>query len=87
MGPIAARTALEVTEHVADVLAVELLVAAQGLDWRKDAGGTAAPGTAAIFDLVRGCSPRWTRDRVLHPDLAAVSAAVRAGAFATGGAW
>ncbi|MCA9572904.1 MAG: aromatic amino acid lyase, partial [Myxococcales bacterium] len=94
MGPIAARGALEVAERLADVLAIELLCGAQGLDFHLageavDADGQvravaplrAGRGTTQTWEQVRRRVRRWTRDQVLHPDLAALGTAVRAGAF------
>jgi histidine ammonia-lyase len=85
MGTIAARTALHLVELVADVLAIELLCAAQGLDFRisGEHGPARAPGAGNLrtWEAVRALVPRWREDRVLHPDLRAVGAAVRAGSF------
>jgi histidine ammonia-lyase len=94
MGPIAARSALEVVDRVADIVAIELLCAAQGLDFRL-AGravdghgeivevGPQQPGagTRAVYDKVRARVQRWDDDQVLHPDLVAVGRAVREGVF------
>jgi histidine ammonia-lyase len=95
MGPIAARTALLICEALADVLAIELLCGAQGLDFHL--GGKAVdehgnlvdrpalrPGAAtlAVYQQVRERVTRWDDDRVLHPDVAALGKAVRAGVFA-----
>ena len=95
MGPVAARTALDVVDLVADVLAIELLAGAQGLDFRRageavDADGAMVSvppgepgaGTMAVFAGVRELVTRWHDDRVLHPDIAALGAAVREGRFA-----
>ncbi len=95
MGPVAARTALDVLDLVADVVAIELLTAAQGLDFRLrgeavDAEGVLvaveprvpAAGTRAVFDAVRARVDRWDDDQVLHPDLVAIGQAVRDGVFA-----
>lgn len=98
MGPIAARTLLAVVDNLAAVTAIELLVAAQGLDFRR--AGTSftangarvdgapvalAPGVAAAHARVRTRVPRWDDDRVLHRDLSAVIEMVRAGDFSGGG--
>ncbi len=86
MGPIAARRALHTADLLADVIAIELLCAAQGMDLHLAADLPAAPqagaGTATALRRVRELVPQWTRDRVLHPDLARIGAAVRAGRFA-----
>ncbi len=94
MGPVAARGALEVVELLADVVAIELLAGAQGLDFRLsgeavDASGELVsvpprqPGTGSrqVFDLVRERVSRWQDDRILHPDIAVLGEAVRDGVF------
>jgi histidine ammonia-lyase len=93
-GPSAASGALQIVDLLADVVAIELLCAAQGLDLRvagdavDDEGqkvrvepGHAGRGTRSILAAVRAVVPRWDADRVLHPDLRALGAAVRAGRF------
>lgn len=95
MGPIAARTCLRITEALADVVGVEALVAAQGLDFRREGRSFAvdgaalpgeptplAPAVAEALALVRARVPFWEHDRVLHRDLHAVAALVREGALA-----
>lgn len=93
MAPIAARTALAVLENVAEVLAIEVLVAAQGLEFRRDgtsySGGervagepvALAPGIEALRRRVREVAPRWEDDRVMHVDQQAVARLVRSGAL------
>jgi histidine ammonia-lyase len=85
MSPIAARGALSIAEILADVVAIELLCAAQGLDCRwqgEQAGFPAGRGTAISHAAVRSEVPRWDDDRALHPDLHRLGVAVRAGRFA-----
>ncbi len=86
MGPIAARSALEVLDRVADVVAIELLCGAQGLDFRMSGyeGEPQQPGagTRSVYDRVRERVKRWDDDQVLHPDLVAMGRAVREGVFA-----
>lgn len=94
MGPVAARTALAVVDLVADVVAIELLAAAQGLEFRLAGEAVVdgelvattpqapGPGTKAVHDEVRRHVTRWHDDRVLHTDLEALGRAVRAGRFA-----
>lgn len=85
MGPSAARAALEVVERVADVVAIELLCATQAMEFRlaADPPTRPGPGTRRIYEEVRSHVPPMVDDRVLHPDLAALGAAVRAGRFVT----
>lgn len=94
MGPTAAAGALHIVDLLADVVAIELLCAAQGLDFHlageavDDAGqrvpgevGRSGRGTAAIHAAVRERVARWDSDRVLHTDLHALGTAVRDGRF------
>ncbi len=101
MAPIAARGALAICEALADVLAIELLCGAQGLDFHlrgehvRDDGelqrvDPLAPGakTRRVYDVVRAHIARWADDQVLHPDLERAGRAVRLGAFTDRpGAW
>lgn len=92
MGPIAARTALESLECVADVVGIEALLAAQALDMRvrgwhwtdagerlPDAPMVLAPEIEALRARVRAVVPFWEDDGVLHPCLTAVGGLVRSG--------
>jgi histidine ammonia-lyase len=93
MAPIAARMALKSLEAVADVVAIEALLAAQGLDLRKAgrfwdpetreeqamAPYEPAPAIEAARASVRAVTPFWEDDGVLHPALMAVGALVREG--------
>lgn len=94
MGPIAADGAWRISEALADVLAIELLCGAQGLDFHlagesvdedgrvvEVTPGTPGAGTLATWREVRALVTRWDDDRVLHPDLRVLGQAVRDGAF------
>ena len=80
MGPIAARQALRMVECVADIVGIELMLAAQGLDLRRNAGATLAPKIAAHLATVRGAIDFWDDDQVMHPDIAASGQLVRSAA-------
>jgi histidine ammonia-lyase len=69
-----------VVDNVRHVLAIELMCAAQGLDYRAPlrAGRGAARGRALVRELVAPLG----RDRVLAGDIARLSDAIRAGHFA-----
>lgn len=82
MGPLAAAGALHILDLLADVVAIELLCAAQGVEFHREAGEHGGAGTMAVYDAVREHVTRWDADRVLHVDLKRLGAAVRAGAFA-----
>ena len=94
MGPISARTCLKLLENVADVVAIEALVAAQALDFRQagvrfEPSGervqgdpvALAPGVAEAHAVMRISLPHWESDRVLHPELRAAGRIVRSGAL------
>ncbi|HEY7937398.1 MAG TPA: histidine ammonia-lyase [Candidatus Limnocylindrales bacterium] len=84
MGSIAARHARTVVEHVERVLSIELIVAAQALDYRLELLPGTAPGAgvAAAHEAVRAVVPRLHGDREPGPDLAAALALVRSGRLA-----
>jgi histidine ammonia-lyase len=63
MGSIAARQAREVLGNVEQILAVELLCAAQALGIRAERGLRPGTGTAAAYDLVRRHIPQRASDR------------------------
>jgi histidine ammonia-lyase len=69
-----------VVDNVANVLAIELMCAAQAIDCRAPL----APGrgVAAAHQRVRELVPPLERDRVLSTDIAEIAAAVRRGVFA-----
>lgn len=69
MGAIAARKALRILHHAQQVVGIELLCAAQALDFRRPLHP--APGTQRAYDAVRAVVSPLTADRVLAPDLAA----------------
>lgn len=88
MGASAARHARTVLGHVQQILAIELLCAAQALDLRLatlGAGGVApVPGTgvAEALERIRGRVAPLGDDREPGPDLAAMLAIVREGVLA-----
>lgn len=71
MGPIAGRKAIKVCNHVRDILAIELLTAAQGIDLLAPL----QPGKTlkAVHSTIRKLSPSMPVDRSLHEDMMAVS--------------
>jgi histidine ammonia-lyase len=73
-GPTAARQARRVLRNLEAILAIELLAAAQGLDFRRELMPAAAlgQGTAAAYALIRGHVPFLPRDAVMYPHMAAV---------------
>lgn len=90
MGATAARHARTVLAHVEQIVAIELLCAAQALDLRlasfREGGASRVPvpgaGVAAAHALLRERVAHLDEDREPGPDLAAVTALVRSGALA-----
>jgi histidine ammonia-lyase len=79
MGMTAALKLRSVVEHTRHVLAIELLVAAQALDFREPAKTRPGRGVAAAHELIRSRVPHLDEDRELHRDIAAVAALVDSG--------
>ncbi len=67
MGTIAARQAAEIGRNVRRVLAMELMVACQGVDLRGDKG--LGKGTKAAYDLVRRQVATLEEDREMYDDI------------------
>jgi len=70
MGTIAARQAAEILGNVRHILAIELLAAAQGVDFL--APKRPGTGTGAAYDYLRTKVTHLGEDRLLSPDIEAV---------------
>jgi histidine ammonia-lyase len=93
MAPIAGRLSLRVLECAADVVAIEALLAAQGLEFRREGralvdGALADVATRVLSPAVergraavRSVVPRWRDDQVMHPSIAGAGRIVREGGF------
>jgi histidine ammonia-lyase len=77
MGMTAALKARQVVEFTRSCLAVEVLVAAQALDFRTPL--RAGRGVAAAHAAVRRVVPSMEEDREIHRDIEAVSALIDSG--------
>lgn len=77
MGMTAALKARQVVDHVRNALAIELLCAAQALDFRKPL--KAGRRVQAAWERLRQDVPFMESDRELHRDIAAVAALVDSG--------
>jgi histidine ammonia-lyase len=75
MGTIAARKARDILTNTIHVLAVELLAAAQGINFQDPA--KLGKGTAAAFEVVRAAVPQWIEDREMYKDLRLAEVIVR----------
>jgi histidine ammonia-lyase len=83
MGAAAARQAREVLRNAEQVLALELLCATQGLDFRlTEMGLRPGAGVEAAHGLVRQRVAHLDSDRDLGPDIAAALQLVRSGELA-----
>ena len=80
MGTHAAHKLAAVVRNTRDVLAIEALCAAQGLDLL---GVTTAPGIEAARRVVRERVAPLARDRVLSPDIAALADVIERDVLAT----
>ena len=81
MGPIAARQARDVVRNVEQVLGLELLCAAQGLDFRLASGLRAGAGVRDAHARIRARVAHLDDDRDPQPDLRAAMDLVRSGAL------
>jgi histidine ammonia-lyase len=70
MGTIAARQSREILENVRHVIAIEMLVAAQGLDFLKPL--EPGVGVRAAYQAIRAEVPHLEEDRVPAEDIATV---------------
>jgi histidine ammonia-lyase len=79
MGMTGALKLRQIVGHAERILAIELMCAAQGLEFRRPLRPSRAVGKAA--EAVRAVVPRLEQDRPLSSDVEALAAAVRVGAF------
>jgi histidine ammonia-lyase len=77
MGTIAARKAREILRNAENVIAIELLCGAQGLDLFTNL--KPGEGTLAAYRVIRNAIPHLDTDRMLQPDIAAMAALMRSG--------
>ena len=82
MAPIAARKAGQIARNAAGVIAVELIAAAQGVDFHAPL--KTSPKLLQVHSKVREITPRFTSDRYWADDMAALQAAVLAGEIGAG---
>lgn len=80
MGMTAALKARQVMDFVRTVLAIELLVAAQAIDFQHPKG-KAGPGVEKAWSAIREVVPFMESDREVHRDIRAVERLIDQGAF------
>jgi histidine ammonia-lyase len=81
MAPIAARKAAQIAKNVAGIVAVELIAAAQGVDYHAPLKTSAK--LQPLHAKVRAISPRLESDRYWADEMAALQAAVFDGKLGT----
>ena len=81
MGATSANKVLQVLEKSRHVIAIELLCAAQMLEFRKPL--KPGVGVQHAYEVVRSHVPMLEHDRVMAPDIATMTKAVQMGAFAS----
>jgi histidine ammonia-lyase len=80
MGVTSAHKVLRILEQAQQVVAIELLCAAQMLEFRKPL--KPGVGVQSAYERVRAYVPMLDHDRVLAPEIALLAQAVKQGAFA-----
>jgi histidine ammonia-lyase len=83
MAPIAARKAVQIARNAAGVIAVELMAAAEGIDYHAPL--KTSPKLQAIHSAVRASSPHFTADRYWADEMSALQATVLAGKIGADG--
>ena len=82
MGCTAALQVRQINDNVAHILALELLAAAQGIDFRREALGPEVrlgQGTAPAYELIRQHVPFLEHDAIMYPHIEAVRELVASG--------
>lgn len=82
MATTSAYKALQITQNVEIILAIELLTACQALDFRDRA--QMAPHTHALYEWVRRYIPHLSEDRLLQYDMQRAIELVREGVWLNG---
>ena len=86
MCPIAARKVVSINENLVYIIAIELMLATQGIDIRcetqkldpKDALGEQ---TYKVYKYIRSIVPKLTQDRIIHPDIEKIAVKVLDGSI------
>ncbi len=82
MGNTACLKTRQVLLNVEHILAIELMAAAQGIDFRREVQGSEAKlgkGTAPIYELIRKSVPFISRDVIMYPFINAVKLLIQDG--------
>jgi histidine ammonia-lyase len=79
MGMTGALKLRQIIEHVERIVAIELMCAAQAVEFRRPL--KSSPQLEAVHDAIRKVVPRLEQDRVLAGDIEALAVAIRDGVF------
>ena len=82
MGATSVRHASDILDHVETIVAIELMAAAQGIDFRREVMGKdkkLGRGTAVAYDLLRQHIPMLTEDTIMYPIMEKVRQLVASG--------
>ncbi len=79
MATYAARRLEDMADNAAGIVAIELMIAAQGLEFRRPARSSAV--LESVFAAIRARVPPYDRDRFLAPEIAAVKELVQSDLF------
>ena len=74
-----ARRLLDMAENTATVVAIELLAAAQGIEFHRPL--TSSPALEQVFAIVREAAAAYGSDHYFAPDIARATDGVRAGRY------
>ena len=77
MGTVSARKCREIVRNTENVIAIELLCAAQALDLFTNM--KPGEGTLAAYQAIRKAVPHLEKDRILSTDIATVKQLMRSG--------
>lgn len=81
MGMTGALKLRQIVEHVERIVAIELMCAAQAVEFRRPLKSSAR--LEGVHDAIRKIVPRLEQDRVLAGDIDALAGAIREGAFSS----
>ena len=77
MGAWAARKCLQVVRNVENVIGIELMCAAQAIDFLRPLKTTEP--LEKVYAAVRAVVPKWDKDRFVSPDIEAACSLVKSG--------
>ena len=77
MATFAARRLADMAENSRGIIAIELLAAAQGMDFRRPL--KSSPKVESAYDLIRERVSFYDQDRYFSPDINAICEQIKAG--------